>query len=188
LSDEISLNNSRIESNGKIKIRVLVAGPAATGKTAFIEKFLHGTFRKDYIMTMGGEIHIKSLGFDGVDIDLIINDLPGEERFRVARESFYQGAAGALMIIDLTRYSTFKPGLFERLKELWKNAGKIPTLIIGNKKDLADGGYRSIKKEEILEYCNKIQCDYIETSTRDGTGIKEAFNLLIKNILTNKDE
>lgn len=177
------MNDNQINSNENIKIRILVAGPAATGKTAIVERYLNDTFRKDYIMTMGGEIYLKSLEIDGIFIDLIIDDLPGEERFKVARESFYYGAAGAFIVFDLTRYTTFKPGLFERLKELWENSGKIPTIILGNKKDLADCGYRSIKNKEILDYCKKIQCDYIETSAEDGTGIEEAFNLLVKKIL-----
>jgi len=162
-----------------------MVGPAATGKTAIIEKYLKNTFRKDYIMTMGGEIHVKNMKIDGQEVDLIINDLPGENRFKVARESFYQGASGALLIIDLTRYTTFKPDLFERLKELWENAGKIPTVIVGNKKDLANQGYRSIKKQDILDYCNKIPCDYIETSAQDGTGIEECFKILINKIINN---
>ncbi|NVM03060.1 MAG: GTP-binding protein [Candidatus Helarchaeota archaeon] len=179
------MNNNKNEADNKLKIRILAAGPAATGKTAIIERFLHNKFRKDYIMTMGGEIHVKSLRIDGRDIDLIINDLPGEERFKVARESFYSDAAGALVIFDLTRYTTFKPGIFERLKELWENTGKIPIIIVGNKKDLADQGFRSIKKEDISEYCKKIPCTYIETSAQDGTGIDKAFNSLIRIILQN---
>ncbi len=180
------MNTNENNSLDKIKIRILAAGPAATGKTAIVERFLHNTFKKDYVMTMGGEIYVKSLKIeDGKEIDLIINDLPGEERFKVARESFYNGAAGALVIFDLTRYTTFNPAIFERLKELWGTAGKIPIIIVGNKSDLAEQGYRSVKKEEILNYCNKIPCEYIETSAQDGSGIEEAFYLLIRKILRN---
>jgi len=177
------LNHDVKTSEDNLKIRILVVGPAATGKTAIIERYLKDTFRKDYIMTMGGEIFVKSVNIDGKKIDLIINDLPGENRFKVARESFYSGATGALLVIDLTRYPTFKPDLFERLKELWENSGRIPTVILGNKKDLAVKGYRSVKRQEILDYCNKVPCNYIETSAQDGTGIKEAFETLIRQIV-----
>ena len=177
------MNDSEIDSADIEKIRILVVGPAATGKTAIIKKYLYSKFSEIYAMTMGGEVLVKLIDHDGKKVDLIINDLPGENRFKVARESFYPGASGALLVFDLTRYTTYNPGLFERLKELWENSGKIPTIVIGNKKDLADEGYRSIKKEDILNYCGKIPCDYIETSAKDGTGIKEAFNTLIDKIL-----
>ncbi len=179
----IILNDEK-ESSNKQKIRILMVGPAATGKTAIVERFVNGIFMKDYVMTMGGEIYIKSLKINGNEIDLIINDLPGEDRFKLARESFYTGAAGALLVFDLTRYTTFNPGLFERLKELWEHAGKIPTIIIGNKKDLADQEhFRSVRKQDVLNYCNKIPCDYVETSACENIGINKAFNMLIKKII-----
>ncbi len=167
------------------KIRIVIIGAASTGKTAIIQNLLSGIFRNEYKMTMAGEIHIKKYKVQDKEIELIINDLPGEERFKVARDCAYPGSRGALLLFDLTRLPTFNPILKERLKELWVGTNeRIPIVIMGNKKDLIN--FRSIRYKEALEYCKKIPCPYIETSAKSGEGIKEAFQLIIDEIYKNK--
>jgi len=167
------------------KIRIVIIGAASCGKTAIIQNVLHGSFKNEYKMTMAGEIHIKKFKYKDKEIDLIINDLPGEERFKVARDSAYPGSKGALLLFDLTRLPTYNPILKERLKECWMGANeRIPIVVIGNKKDLIN--FRSIRYKEALEYCNRIPCPYIETSAKTGEGIKEAFEKIIEEIYKNK--
>ena len=134
---------------------------------------------------MAGEIHIKNIELEGSELDLIINDTPGEIRFKVARDSAYPGARGALLVFDLTRLPTFNPTVRERLKELWIGAkDKIPVVMVGNKKDLIN--FRSIRKNEIEEFCKQVPCPYIEVSAKTGEGIEEAFKLLL-NVIKNKN-
>ncbi|MHA1785941.1 MAG: Rab family GTPase [Candidatus Helarchaeota archaeon] len=166
------------------KIRILIAGGASTGKTAIIQKYLVNKFQSEYKMTMAGEIHVKNLKHNDDELDLIINDLPGEERFKVARDSAYLGAKGAILVFDLTRMPTFNPILRERIKELWIGTNeKIPIVVAGNKKDLIN--FRSVRYREASEYCKKIPCPYIETSAKTGEGIEEVFQELINLIQKN---
>ena len=167
------------------RIRIVIIGGASVGKTAIVQKFLNDIFQKEYKMTMAGEIHLKNVKFEGEDLDLIINDTPGEIRFKVARDCAYPGARGALLIFDLTRLPTFNPTVRERLKELWVGAKeKIPVVIIGNKNDLIN--FRSIRKNEIEEFCKQIPCPYIEISAKTGEGVQEAFKLLLNEIKHSK--
>lgn len=166
------------------KIRILIIGGASVGKTAIAQKFLSNTFQKKYEMTMAGEIHIKNVKYDNLEFDLIINDTPGEIRFKVARDSAYPGAKGALLVFDLTRLPTFNPTARERLKELWLGVKeRIPVVIVGNKKDLEN--FRSIRYNEAAEFCKQIPCPYIETSAKTGDGIEDAFKLLLNEIKKN---
>ena len=167
------------------KVRVVICGAASSGKTAIIQNILHGSFKNKYQMTMAGEIHIKKFKYRDKEIDLVINDLPGEERFKVARDSAYPGSKGALLLFDLTRLPTFNPILKERLKECWMGANeRIPVVVVGNKKDLIN--FRSIRSSEVREWCDQIPASYFETSAKTGEGIKEAFEKIIDEIYKNK--
>ena len=167
------------------KVRILIIGGASVGKTAIVQKYLTNIFQKEYKMTMAGEIHVKNLKFEESELDLIINDTPGEIRFKVARDSAYPGARGALLVFDLTRLPTFNPTVRDRLKELWIGAKeRVPVIIVGNKRDLIN--FRSIRKNEIEEFCRQIPCPYVEVSAKTGEGIEDAFKLLL-NIIKNKN-
>ena len=57
--------------------------------------------------TIGVDFMIKTVEIDGEKIKLQIWDTAGQERFRAVTRSYYRGAAGALLVYDVTRRSTY---------------------------------------------------------------------------------
>lgn len=58
--------------------------------------------------TIGVEFGTRIIEVAGQKIKLQIWDTAGQERFRAVTRSYYRGAAGALMVYDITRrYFTF---------------------------------------------------------------------------------
>lgn len=174
----------------ELKVKILLAGTGATGKTAFLERLLNDRFKKEYEMTMAGEIKIQNVKHDeDTTIQLIIHDLPGEERFEPARLSCYAGTDGALVFFDLTRYPSFNPGLRDRIKELWYFLKKqIPIVIIGTKKDLEL--YRCIRPipNEASAYSEKISVPYFEISSKTGENMDQPLQALLDEILRRRTE
>ena len=64
-----------------------------------------------YIINMGSfclsgvEFGARMINIDGKQIKLQIWDTAGQESFRSITRSYYRGAAGALLVYDITRYS-----------------------------------------------------------------------------------
>lgn len=54
--------------------------------------------------TIGVEFGTRIIEVSGQKIKLQIWDTAGQERFRAVTRSYYRGAAGALMVYDITRY------------------------------------------------------------------------------------
>jgi len=48
--------------------------------------------------------NVRIIEVGGQKIKLQIWDTAGQERFRAVTRSYYRGAAGALMVYDITRY------------------------------------------------------------------------------------
>ncbi|NMC07052.1 MAG: GTP-binding protein, partial [Candidatus Lokiarchaeota archaeon] len=92
----------------RYKFKIVVVGEHATGKTSLIRAFVEQKFNADYRPTIGTDIYIKKLDLDGVEVTLTIFDIAGQERWANMRSLYYKGAAGALVVGDLTRAITFE--------------------------------------------------------------------------------
>ena len=70
------------------------------------------------------------------NIKLQIWDTAGQESFKSITRSYYRGAAGALLVYDITRRDTFTH-LTRWLEEVRQNGNPDMTImLIGNKSDL----------------------------------------------------
>lgn len=65
--------------------------------------FLLLTVMADCPHTIGVEFGTRIIEVSGQKIKLQIWDTAGQERFRAVTRSYYRGAAGALMVYDITR-------------------------------------------------------------------------------------
>ena len=97
--------------------------------------------------------------------------------------SFYRGAAGALIVYDITNVESFN-NLDKWIKELKSNAeNPITTLIIGNKSDKPD---RTVSIDTSSAFATKQKCGLIETSAMDASNVEIAFETLLREIVQKK--
>lgn len=169
-------NNRRI-----INLKVLLLGDPAVGKTSLIKRFVKGKFKSDYKMTIGVDIMSKTIILENDTVNLSIWDIAGQDRFRVFRNIFYNGASGALLVFDITRRATFEH-IETWLTELNNFCKKnLPAILIGNKVDLSN--MREVGREEAIKLAQRINTPYIETSAKTGEEVDTAFKELTINIL-----
>lgn len=94
----------------------------------------------------------------------------GQERFRSVTRSYYRGAAGALLVYDVTNRDTFN-ALLAWLQDAKSLASpNIIILMIGNKKDLDEERQVSFMEAsnfaqehgKINNYCfgSKLKCEF----------------------------
>ncbi|MFX1386509.1 MAG: Rab family GTPase [Promethearchaeota archaeon] len=165
--------------------KIVVLGDAAVGKTSLINQFVEGSFKEDYKPTLGANIVRKDVNLNRTKVRLIMWDLAGQEKYRVVRSMYFQGCQGALLVYDVTRYSTFDNVNSKWLRDFKKYVKKEGAyILIGNKTDLID--QRTVTTERGKEIAHKIKAShFIETSAKLGENIEEAFILLVNQILNN---
>uniref|UniRef100_A0A8C3C2Y1 Ras-related protein Rab-4B n=1 Tax=Cairina moschata TaxID=8855 RepID=A0A8C3C2Y1_CAIMO len=83
--------------------KFLVIGSAGTGKSCLLHQFIENKFKQDSNHTIGVEFGSKVVNVGGKTVKLQIWDTAGQERFRSVTRSYYRGAAGALLVYDITR-------------------------------------------------------------------------------------
>ncbi|KAJ6222653.1 hypothetical protein RDWZM_001198 [Blomia tropicalis] len=133
--------------------------------------------------TIGVEFGTRIIEVSGQKIKLQIWDTAGQERFRAVTRSYYRGAAGALMVYDMTRRSTYNH-LSSWLTDA-RNLTNPNTVIflIGNKSDLES--QRDVTYEEAKAFADENGLMFIETSAKTGEGVEEAFLETARRIFSN---
>lgn len=114
--------------------------------------------------TIGVEFGTRIIEVSGQKIKLQIWDTAGQERFRAVTRSYYRGAAGALMVYDITRRSTYNH-LSSWLTDT-RNLTNPSTVIflIGNKCDLE--GQRDVTYEEASKFAEENGLMFVEASAK----------------------
>ena len=156
--------------------KILVIGPAAVGKSSLIRRFVHNQFSLDYHFTIGVDFSTKLVEYEPSKIaKLTIWDIGGQDRFKILRRNFYEGAHGALIVFDLSRAETFsqiKNWIFDMYQIMRR---KIPIVLLGNKVDLLSDIGEVIDQNEPYRYAEKENSFYFETSAKTGNNVEKAF-------------
>ncbi|MHA1671587.1 MAG: Rab family GTPase [Promethearchaeota archaeon] len=171
------------------KLKILLIGDAAVGKTSLVQRFIKNRFAANYKLTVGVDILTKDVEFRPGEIaTLSIWDIGGQQRFEFIRSTFYKGAAGALLVFDLTREQTYIETR-KWLTEVRQFAGEnTPFLLIGNKVDLIEDVGAVIDREEARKFAENEGSIYIETSAKTGEHVDESFSELTRRIIDSRTQ
>lgn len=161
--------------------KFLVIGSAGTGKSCLLHQLLENKFKGDSTHTIGVEFGSKVITAGGKTIKLQIWDTAGQERFRSVTRSYYRGAAGALLVYDITSRESFN-ALTNWLSDAKALASpNIVIILCGNKVDLeAD---REVTFLEASRFAQENEMMFLETSALSGLNVEEAFLKCAKTIL-----
>lgn len=165
--------------------KILVGGDGGTGKTTLLHRYVEGTFLANTKLTVGIEFHEKKLKLnDGAECSLILWDCGGQDQFRTLITGYTRGAVAALILVDLTRYTTLMS-----LKE-WVNIFRhedpnLPILLVGTKTDLKDK--ITVHDDNVLPNLSEYKFfDYIKISSKTGDNVEKCFQIVMNKILDEK--
>eukprot|EP00890_Picochlorum_soloecismus_P000458 jgi/Picsp_1/1412/NSC_04891-R1_rab family gtpase len=136
-------------------------------------EFTDKRFQPVHDLTIGVEFGARLINLDGKQIKLQIWDTAGQESFRSITRSYYRGAAGALLVYDITRRETFDH-LASWLEDARQHANPNMTImLIGNKADLSHR--RAVSVEEGQEFAKEHGLIFLETSAKTSLNVDDAF-------------
>jgi small GTP-binding protein len=159
--------------------KLCVLGDGGVGKTSMVLRYCENSFKENYIMTIGSNFSTKQVDLDQYPnyiVKLQIWDLAGQKHFSFVRPPFYRGSTALIYVFDLTRRSSFQ-NLLDWKAEAEKVLGDDkPTVLVGNKIDLAEQGAREVGEgegEALKEELNAIA--YYETSAKADVKVDPVF-------------
>uniref|UniRef100_A0A8C8URJ3 RAB2A, member RAS oncogene family n=1 Tax=Peromyscus maniculatus bairdii TaxID=230844 RepID=A0A8C8URJ3_PERMB len=120
----------------------------SVGKSCLLLQFTDKRFQPVHDLTIGVEFGARMITIDGKQIKLQIWDTAGQESFRSITRSYYRGAAGALLVYDITRRDTFNH-LTTWLEDARQHSNSnMVIMLIGNKRRLLTQQKKFMKKSK----------------------------------------
>eukprot|EP00727_Mastigamoeba_balamuthi_P012805 m51a1_g8147 putative ras-related protein rab-2a (206) ;mRNA; f:39518-40943 len=160
--------------------KYIIVGDTAVGKSCLLLQFTDKRFQPVHDLTIGVEFGSRTISVNNQQIKLQIWDTAGQEKFRSITRSYYRGAAGALLVYDITRRDTFDH-LTTWLEDCRKYSSQnITIMLIGNKSDLEAS--RAVPREEGERFAKENGLFFLETSAKTSQNVEEAFINTAKDI------
>ncbi len=160
----------------ELRKKVCLLGDFAVGKTSLVRRFIYDLFDDKYISTIGVKVSRKQVQIStnerNVTLTMMLWDLAGSEEFSRMRGSYLRGAAGAVLVADLTRPETFQTlrGYMDDLRRLNPRAHFV---LAANKSDLVE--QHRVTADEIAAIANELGIVYRFTSAKTGEEVNTLF-------------
>lgn len=160
----------------KNKFKIIIIGPASTGKTSLLKRHTKKKFNEEYNVTLGADIELIKVKVDNEYIGLVAWDTAGTEKFQSIQKMYYLKCFAAIIVFDVGSRETFESLLDwisfykqNKTKEL-----KEIMYLVGNKIDIGDK--REVSKQEAEEFAIINNLKYYETSAKNGENVEILFS------------
>jgi len=157
------------------QIKVVFLGDSGVGKTCMIHWFAHNKFNESSNPTLGAMFISKVAEFPeyGSSVKFQVWDTAGQEKYRSLAAMYYQDAAAAILVYNITNKESFN-GITYWMSELKAHAPEsIKIAIAANKSDLVE--QEAVGLAEGKKFAEENNAIFKLTSAKDGTGINQLF-------------
>ncbi|KAK4518595.1 UBX domain-containing protein 10 [Mucor velutinosus] len=161
--------------------KIVLLGESSVGKSSIVTRYATDTFVEGRDATIGAAFLTKVCSTGDREIKFEIWDTAGQERFHSLAPMYYRNALAAIVVFDVTKYSSFTRAQ-SWVQELRPLANPQLTIaFVGNKID-TEKRYRDVSTEEAALYANEFNLLYFETSAREGTNVHHVFTKIANHI------
>jgi len=164
-------------NNTIIKKKICLIGAFGVGKTSLVQRFVYNRFDESYLSTIGVRVAQKDIEAEGEGrtLRMLIWDIEGYEAGNPIVKNYYLGAAGGILVGDVSRPDTFSD--LSRLLSQFKTINpQAVTVFAANKIDLIPDistVSTMLKKTE-----EDLDSRLFLTSAKDGSNVEQLFFFL----------
>lgn len=170
----------------KVLHKIIIVGCGGVGKSALTLQFMYGDFVEEYDPT-SADSYRKVMEIDGQELNIDILDTAGQEDYAAMRDNYYRTGEGFMCV-----YSIVMEDSFDKLEHFFEailrvtDKDTIPFLLVGNKEDLED--MRQVDSMRGQEMAAKYDCQFLETSAKTNKNVSEAFETLVRAVVSQKGD
>jgi len=192
---DTTLAKEDLDLSGAKRVKLVVVGDGAVGKTSLLIRYATGEFPNEYVPTVF-ENYTAQMKRETDVILLHLWDTAGQEDYDRLRPLSYPGADVVLLC-----FSTISQASYDAIKEKWAPEvlhfiPNIPHILVGTKIDLREekhpdpnsGKFEPITFEQGEQMANSINAvKYMEVSSKTGKGVQEVYNDAVGMVLRERE-
>lgn len=157
--------------------KVAFVGDPSVGKTSIALRQAQGSFPEEHSPTLGSNFVIWNTVYKNIKVKLIIADTGSQEKFKYVLPTYFKGSLAAAVVFDIANRGTYE-NTKKWITLLNQSVGKIPFVIVGNKKDLEDKRQVTIEDGEYM--AKQYNTEYIEVSAKNAENLNILFRKLLE--------
>lgn len=159
-----------------VQKKICLLGDFGVGKTSLVRRFVEDRFDDKYLTTIGVKISRKVITRSYGMMSMLVWDLAGSNGFdSLSNSSYMQGAAGAMVVCDITRRETLST-FEEYARQIRFMNPRIPLVFICNKVDLDE---HVISEDDLRDVSSTFgDGSFFLTSAKTGDQVEQVFLLL----------
>lgn len=160
--------------------KLVVVGGGGVGKSALTIQFIQSHFVDEYDPTIE-DSYRKQVAIDNEVALLDILDTAGQEEYSAMREQYMRTGEGFLLVYSVIERESFNElsTFYQQILRV-KDTDDVPIVLVGNKSDLTEE--RSVSYEEGEKLAKQFNCEFLETSAKQGINVDQAFHDLVRKI------
>ena len=162
------------------RIKVILVGESLVGKTSLIKQYIQKEFLEDNVITTSADKITKTIETkNNTKYILEIWDTAGNKEYKATNKIFMRNSQIAILVYDITKKESFDEleNSYNQILNSNKN-NNIVFAVAGNKSDLYEE--QIIFPEEGIQFANKINAIFKETSAKDYESVNELFEDVIE--------
>jgi len=164
-----------------IQKKICLLGASSVGKTSLVKQFVEGIFNEKYLTSIGVKVDKKLVSVKEQEVQLMIWDVEGYDRYNVFQDKYLRGAAAYIIVVDQSRKTSLLEGI--DIHALVRKVTKVPSILAINKSDLhADS---LLDDEQINQFLALFDRQF-NTSAKTGNNVEALFQAIAE--LTLKDD
>jgi small GTP-binding protein len=159
-----------------VQKKICLLGDFGVGKTSLVRRFVEDRFDDKYLTTIGVKISRKVIERSYGMMSMLVWDLAGSNGFdSLSNSSYMQGAAGAMVVCDITRRETLST-FEEYARQIRFMNPRIPLVFICNKVDLDE---HVISEDDLRDVSSTFgDGSFFLTSAKTGDQVEQVFLML----------
>ena len=169
-----------------IDIKIIIVGDMATGKTSIMERYIDNKFDNNTQATIVPSFKPKKMKINGINYNINIWDLPGQDRNARVIGPFVRDTQGIVYCCEVKKQKTMENlKIWEESLKTKENIDTIPKILIENKCDLCgDESHYNEDLSSLKIMSEELGClNFFRTSALNGYNIEQSINYLINEII-----
>lgn len=158
-----------------IQKKICLLGASAVGKTSLIKRYVEGIFSEKYHTTLGVKVDKKQLSVGPRDVQLMIWDIEGIDRYCGFQPKYLRGASAYIIVVDHTRSQSLQEGI--EIYQMARETTDVPAVLAINKSDLPEQWHWT--DSEVDEHSHTFS-DCFRTSAKTGAQVAPLFHAVAR--------